>query len=102
VKVEVKTYPPFMLRTRPKDVDPSDFQALEGLDKGGVSNMEATSDKGVLVYAADKKAPPVDASNPRYTQIQAQLAQSFATADETSLTREVVDDELKRTEPNPK
>jgi peptidyl-prolyl cis-trans isomerase D len=102
VKVEVKSYPPFMLRTRPKDVDPAVFQALDGLDKGGVSNMEASSDKGVLVYAADKKAPEVDESNPRYTQIESQLAQSFAAADETSLTREVVDDELKRTDPNPK
>jgi peptidyl-prolyl cis-trans isomerase D len=102
VKVDVKSYPPFMLRSQPKDVDPAVFKALEGLDKGGVSDMEADNDKGVLVYAADKKAPAVDESNPRYSQIQAQLAQSFATADETSLSREVVDDELKRTDPNPK
>lgn len=102
VKVDVKTYPPFMLRTQPKDVDPAVFQALDGLDKGSVSDMEATGDKGVLVYAADKKAPALDESNPRYAQVKAQLAASFATADETSITREFVDDELKRTDPNPK
>jgi peptidyl-prolyl cis-trans isomerase D len=101
-KVDVKSYPPFILRAQPKEVDPSVFQALDGLDKGGVSDMEATADKGILVYAADKKAPAVDESNPRYDQIKAQLAASFARADETSIMREVVDDELKRGEPKVK
>jgi peptidyl-prolyl cis-trans isomerase D len=102
VKVEVKSYPAFTLRAQPKDVDPNVFQALEGLDKGGVSDMQATADKGIVVYAADKKAPIVDESNPRYAQIKAQLAASFARADETSVMREVVDNELKRSEPSVK
>ncbi len=102
VKIEVKSYPPFTLREQPKDVDPTVFQALEGLEKGGVSDMEATPDKGIVVYAAEKKAPSVDESNPRYSQIKAQLAATFARADETSIMREVVDNELKRSEPSPK
>ncbi len=102
VKVEVKTYPPFMLRSQPKDVDPAVFQGLDGLAKGGVSDMEATADKGIVVYAADKKLPVTDESNPRYAQVRAQIASSFATADETSITREYVDTELKRTDPNAK
>jgi peptidyl-prolyl cis-trans isomerase D len=102
VKVVVKSYPPFTLRDQPKDVDPSVFQALDGLAKGGVSDMESTADKGVVVYAADKKLPVVDESNPRYAQVRAQIASSFATADETSITREFVDTELKRTDPNAK
>jgi peptidyl-prolyl cis-trans isomerase D len=98
VKVDVKSYPPFTLRAQPHDVDPTVFQALDGLDRGAVSDMEATADKGVLVYAADKKPPAIDESNPRYAQIRAQLAASFAKASETSVSREVVDDELKRTD----
>jgi peptidyl-prolyl cis-trans isomerase D len=101
-RVDVKSYPPFTLRDQPKEVDPAVFQALDGLAKGGVSDMEATADKGVVVYAADKKLPVADESNPRYAQVRAQIANSFATADETSITREFVDTELKRTDPNAK
>jgi peptidyl-prolyl cis-trans isomerase D len=102
VKVQVKAYPPFTLREQPKDVDPAVFQALDGLGKGSVSDMEATADKGVLVYAADKKLPAADESNPRYAQVRAQIAAGFASAAETSVTREFVDTELKRTDPGAK
>jgi peptidyl-prolyl cis-trans isomerase D len=99
VKVAVKAYPPFSLREQPHEIDPTVFQALDGLAKGGISDMEVTADKGVLVYAADKKSPATDESNPRYAQVRAQMASSFATADENAISREVVDEELKRTEP---
>lgn len=98
VKVAVKSYPTFTLRDQPKDVDPTVFQALDGLGKGSVSDMQATADKGVLVYAADKKLPAVDESNPRYATVRAQIAASLAAADETMVTREYVDKELKRTD----
>ena len=98
VKVTVKAYPPFTLREQPHDVDQAVYQALDTLNKGTLSDMEATADKGVLVYASDKKAPVVDDANPRYAQVKGQLAASFAQADETSITREVVEQELKRTD----
>jgi peptidyl-prolyl cis-trans isomerase D len=96
VRAEVKTYPAFTLRSQPKDVDPVALQALEGLKKGAVSDMQATADKGILVYAADVKAPAVDESSARYEQLRSQIAASYAAADETSITREYVDAELKR------
>jgi peptidyl-prolyl cis-trans isomerase D len=98
VKVTVKAYPPFTLRAKPKDIDPSILGTLEDLDKGSVSNMEATAEKGVLVYAADKKLPAANDSNPLYFQTRAQLADSFARAVTTSEMREIVDNELKRTD----
>lgn len=98
VKVTVKAYPPFTLREQPHDVDQAVYQALDTLSKGTLSDMQATADKGVLVYASDKKAPVVDDANPRYAQVKGQLAASFAQADETSITREVVEQELKRTD----
>jgi len=98
VKVTVKSYPPFKLRDQPKDVDGAVFGLLDRLDKGAVSDMEATAEKGVLVYAADKKPPVATESNPLYAQAKAQLAQGFAQADTTSALREIVDAELKRTD----
>ena len=98
VKVTVKSYPPFKLRDQPKDVDGAVFGLLDRLDKGAVSDMEATAEKGVLVYAADKKPPVANESNPLYAQAKAQLAQGFAQADTTSALREIVDAELKRTD----
>jgi peptidyl-prolyl cis-trans isomerase D len=71
---------------------------MDRLDKGSVSDMEATADKGLLVYAADKKPPVANESNPLYAQVKAQLAESFARTDTTSSLREIVDAELKRTD----
>jgi peptidyl-prolyl cis-trans isomerase D len=96
--VAVKSYPPFKLRDQPKDVDEAVFGLLDRLEKGSVSDMEATADKGVIVYAADKKQPVANESNPLYAQVKEQLADSFARADATSVMREVVDAELKRTD----
>ncbi|HEY5227089.1 MAG TPA: peptidyl-prolyl cis-trans isomerase [Opitutaceae bacterium] len=98
VRVTVKSYPPFTLRAQPKDIDPSVLASLENLDKGALSDMEATADKGVLVYAADKKLPVVNETNPLYAQTKARLADTFARTVTTSDMREIVDNELKRTE----
>jgi len=102
IKVTVKSFPPFRLREQPKDVDETVFGILDRLGKGEVSDMEATADRGLLVYAADKKSPVTNESNPLYAQVKAQLAETFARADATSIMREVVDAELKRTDRNVK
>ena len=102
IKVTVKSFPPFRLRDQPKDVDETVFGILDRLGKGEVSDMEATADRGLLVYAADKRSPVTNESNPLYAQVKAQLAETFARADATSIMREVVDAELKRTDRNVK
>ena len=101
-KVDVKTFPAFTLRAPPKDLDPSAASLIEHLAKGGVSDMEATADKGVLIYAADKKVPATDESNPLFAMVKLQLSDSYARADATSIMRELVDSELKRSEPSAK
>jgi peptidyl-prolyl cis-trans isomerase D len=98
VKVDVKSLPAFTLRSQPRDMDPSVFSLLDRLEKGGVSEMEATAEKGILVYAADKKTPVTDESNPLFAQYKLQLADTYARADATSIMRELVDGELKRSE----
>jgi peptidyl-prolyl cis-trans isomerase D len=96
VKVDVKSLPPFSLKAPPRDLDPVAEQALEGLGKGQVSPMESNADEGVLVYAANEKAPATDDSNPLYGTVRSSLAARYAAADETSIMREYVDDELKK------
>jgi peptidyl-prolyl cis-trans isomerase D len=97
-KVEVKSYPVFSLRTPPTPPpDSAVYQVLEeGLDKGAISAMQAGSDKGLLVYAADKKVPAADPANPRLMQIWTQLSLAYARTDSTSLVSELVDRETKR------
>jgi peptidyl-prolyl cis-trans isomerase D len=98
VKLDVKSYPPFTYRSLPQGMDPSVGGALEHLEKGSVSDMQATADKGVLVYAADKKAPVLDPSNPRVAMVWRQLAMTYARTDSLGMLGDVVDREVKRME----
>ena len=102
VRVEVKSYPAFTLAGQPHDVDPTALNMLDRLNKGGVSDMEATASKGILVYVADKKTPVVSESSPRYIQLRAQIAQRFARQESVSVLGSMVEDELKRTDSLPK
>ncbi len=78
VKVEGKTLPAFMPRSRPQDVDYSVLDALERLEKGQITDMMLNGDKGLFVYAADKKAPDLTEANPQYLTTRTQLASFFA------------------------
>jgi|CZKI01.1.fsa_nt_gi peptidyl-prolyl cis-trans isomerase D len=100
VKLAVKAYPPFTYRDQPRDIDQAVVGALDRLDKGGVSDMAITADKGFLVYAADKNLPPLTESNARFVQVRAQLAISFARGESFAVLEELVDRELKRTDPS--
>jgi peptidyl-prolyl cis-trans isomerase D len=97
-KVAVKSYPAFKLRDQPHDVDPVVLGVLDHLSKGGVSDMEATADKGTLVYAADKKLPALGESAPQYAQTRAMLARSYSGSETMAVLGDMVDQELKRTD----
>ena len=99
LKLEAKTIAPFTLRDRPQDLDYSALGALEHLEKGQVSDMTVNSDKGVFVYAADKKAPALDDSNPRYAETRQQLASYTARMSSSAYIAEIVQKELKKSEP---
>jgi peptidyl-prolyl cis-trans isomerase D len=102
VKLAVNAYPPFTYRNQPHDIDQAVIGALDRLDKGGVSDMAITADKGFLVYATDKKTPPLNDSNARFAQVRTQLAISFAQGESFAVLEELVDKELKRTDPTGK
>jgi peptidyl-prolyl cis-trans isomerase D len=99
VKIAVKTPAPFTLLSKPADLDSAAIGALEHLDKGRVSDMVATDQQGYIVCALDKKAPDLSETGPLYAQARARLATSIAQMDAGSVLSELVNQELKRSEP---
>jgi peptidyl-prolyl cis-trans isomerase D len=99
VKIDAKMLPPFTRRNPPQDVDYSVFGTLSQLDKGRVSEMTIAKDHGFIVYAADKKLPNLEPSNPQYATMQSQLALGTAHLTMNGYLDEAVSAELKKSEP---
>lgn len=99
LKLEVKKPEPFSLFARPADLDPAIGSALDRLEKGQLSDMVSEVDKGLFVYAIDKKAPDFAETNPRYIEMRDQLANFTARQSGASVVGEMMEAELARTEP---
>lgn len=99
VKLEVKTLPAFTLRTRPQDLDYSVLSALERLEKGQVSDMVINADKGLFVFALDKKAPDLSEANPQFVETRNQIAAYNSRLGGNAYLSELVEKELKKSEP---
>ncbi len=99
LKLDVKTLPTFSLRTPAQGVDYSVIPALDQLSKGQISDMVINADNGVFVYAADKKQPDMSESSPKYAETREQLANLSARISASSTMTEIVDREIKRTQP---
>ncbi|MEO6568348.1 MAG: peptidyl-prolyl cis-trans isomerase, partial [Opitutaceae bacterium] len=99
VKIETKTFPAFTLRTRPPELDSAIMGALERLEKGQVSDMMATPEKGIFVYAVDKQPPALSETNPQYTTTRTQLGAFTARVTSAAILSEIVEKEIKRSEP---
>lgn len=99
IKLDVKSIAPFTMRNRPQDLDYSVAGALQRLEKGQVSDMIVNADKGIFVYAADKKLPELTESNPLYVETRTQLANYTARMAAGAYLSELVQKELKRGEP---
>lgn len=99
-KLEVKSFANFSLRQPPQDLPYAAYSALQAsLEKGEVSEMVATGDKGVFTYVADKKAPDLSPANPRFAEVQKQLAQYTAAANQSAVLSALVEAELKKSAP---
>jgi len=98
VKLEAKTLPAFTPRTRPQDLDYAVLGTLERLEKGQVSDMVLSADKGLFVYAADKKIPDVSESNPRFAEARSQLASFTSRMGASAYISDLVEKELKKSE----
>ena len=99
IKIESKTLAPFTLRQRPQDIDYTILGSLESLKKGEVSELLISQDKGLLVYAADKKAPDLSEGNPQYKTFQAQISRVTAARNSAEYLRELAETELAKSGP---
>ena len=99
LKLEVKAIPAFTARARPQDLDYSVFGTLERLEKGQISDMVLSAEKGLFVYAAEKKAPDTTEANPRYAETRTQLASYGSRLGASAYLSDLVEKELKRSEP---
>jgi peptidyl-prolyl cis-trans isomerase D len=99
LKLETKTLPPFTLRSRPQDLDYSLLGTLEDLDQGEISDMVITADKGIFVYAVEKKAPDVTEANPQFAETRQQIASYNGRFGASAFISELVEKELKKSEP---
>lgn len=99
LKLESKAIPAFTLRNRPQDLDFSVLGALERLEKGGLSDMVVTGDKGIFVLAVDKQAPDLTDKNPRFNESRDQIASFAARIGASAVLSELVEEELKKTTP---
>jgi peptidyl-prolyl cis-trans isomerase D len=100
VKAETKSFSNFTLRQRPQDLDYAIYGPLENLNKGEVSELvRSQNNKGLLVYAADKKVPEMSESNPNYISTRAQLAQFTAARNSGEYLEEILAAELAKSAP---
>lgn len=99
LKLETKILAPFTLRTRPQDLDYTVIGALERLEKGQISDMAVAADKGLFVYSADKKAPDLAETGPSFNETRNQIATYNARLGSSAYLAELVELEMKRSEP---
>lgn len=99
LKFETKSLSAFTLRDRPQDLDFTVIGSLERLEKGQVSDLSVNADTGVFVYAADKKLPDLSEANPRYAETRTQLASFTGRLGASAYISELVEQELKKSEP---
>lgn len=98
-KLAVKSFAAFTLRQPPQDLPQAALAALSGLEQGQVSDLLPSSDKGLFVYAQEKKLPDLTPANPRWNEVQTQLMAFAAGSNENSYLGELVEQELARINP---
>lgn len=98
-KLEVKSFANFTLRQPPQDIPYAAFSALQTLEAGQVAEMIAEAAKGYLVYAQEKKLPDLTPANPRYAELQQQMMLRTSANNSSAYLADLVERELKKSEP---
>jgi|UniRef100_UPI004049CCB4 peptidyl-prolyl cis-trans isomerase D len=99
VQITTKEVKPFSLSNPPKEDEFTQFNVLENLNQGSVSDMIITRESGVLVHAAGKQLPDLNPANPQYAQIRRQIAAYTSRMSVNTLLSEMVAKELAKSEP---
>jgi peptidyl-prolyl cis-trans isomerase D len=98
-KLDVKTFANFTFRQPPQDIPYAAFTALQNLEAGQVAEMIAEAAKGYLVYAQERKLPDLTPANPHYAELQQQMMLRTSANSSSAYLAELVEHELKKTEP---
>jgi peptidyl-prolyl cis-trans isomerase D len=98
-KLDVKTFANFTFRQPPQDIPYAAFTALQHLEAGQVAEMIAEAAKGYLVYAQERKLPDLTPANPHYAELQQQMMLRTSANSSSAYLAELVEHELKKTEP---
>lgn len=99
VKIDAKMLAPFAMSTPPQESDFNNYNVLETLTQGAVSDMVISKDKGVLVYAAKQVLPDLTPANPKFEEMRAQIAAFTARMGASRILSEMVEQELRKTAP---
>jgi len=99
VVIETSTLAPFSLANPPRDGSFSAFNLLENLEEARVSEMTLSDTRGTFVYAAKRQVPDLTAANPRFGEIRDQLAGLTSHVGVIRILSDLVEQELRRTEP---
>ncbi|GAB1487593.1 hypothetical protein MASR2M8_00320 [Opitutaceae bacterium] len=99
LKLTVKTHNGFSRRQPPADVDYAALNALDTVNQGEVSEMIGSADRGLFVYAAEKKQPDLSEANPQYATTRTQLAQAYSARAGNEYLYELVQKELAKSAP---
>lgn len=99
VKITAKTFAPFTRRQPPQDINSSALSSLDTLEKGGVSNMSTVGEQGIIVHVADRKSPDLSEANPQFAAMREQMAAQNAQQAAGSYLSDLVQQELKKSEP---
>ncbi|HSI07127.1 MAG: peptidyl-prolyl cis-trans isomerase [Rariglobus sp.] len=98
-KLATKSWPAFTLTTPPKDLDYSVYTAIDGLNKGELSQMISSGEQGLIVYAADKKLPAADTTSSKFTDTRSRIAAYTASRNGGAVLAALVEAELAKTAP---
>jgi peptidyl-prolyl cis-trans isomerase D len=100
LKAEVKKPEPFTLMNPPQDVDFTALRALEGLEKGELSEfLPSRGETGLLVQALAKDIPAFDPASPAAAEIKAQMAPILAARNAQGMLAALVEAELAKSAP---
>jgi len=99
IAIETSALAPFSLAKPPQDNSFSAFNLLENLEEAQVSEMTLSDTRGTLIYAAKRQVPDLTATNPRFGEIREQLAELTSRVGVIRILSDLVEQELRRTEP---
>jgi len=99
VAIETSALTSFSLANPPQDGSFTAFNLLENLEEAQVSEMTLSETRGTFVYAAKRQVPDLTAANPRFGEIREQLAELTSHVGVIRILSDLVEQELRRTEP---